>query len=33
MAKVERQRLIDYYREDILKLQSLIDKDLASWFS
>ena len=26
-----RQRLIDIYREDILKLQKLIDKDLSHW--
>lgn len=26
-----RKRLIEYYREDILKLQELIDRDLSAW--
>lgn len=28
-----RQELIDYYREDILKLQDLLQKDLSSWLN
>jgi hypothetical protein len=28
-----RQELIDYYREDILKLQDLLQKDLSSWLT
>lgn len=31
MKERERRRLMDYYREDVLSLQSLIDKDLSSW--
>lgn len=31
MMADERQRLTDYYREDILQLQSIVDKDLSSW--
>jgi hypothetical protein len=31
MADNERQRLVDYYRKDILELQSLINKDLSDW--
>ena len=28
----ERQRLEDYYREDILRLQQLLNRDLSHWF-
>jgi hypothetical protein len=31
MAPEIRQQLIDFYREDILKTQELIQKDLSSW--
>jgi len=31
LSSEERQLLIDFYREDILKLQDLIQKDLSSW--
>jgi hypothetical protein len=31
MADNERQRLVNYYREDILGLQTLINKDLSGW--
>lgn len=30
-SQEERQHLVNYYREDILKLQDLIDRDLSSW--
>ncbi|MDJ0744230.1 MAG: sulfotransferase [Xenococcaceae cyanobacterium MO_167.B27] len=33
LSPEERQKLIELYREDILKLQDLIDKDLSSWLS
>jgi hypothetical protein len=29
----DRQYLIDYYREDITKLASLVDCDLSAWLS
>ncbi|NEP01043.1 MAG: sulfotransferase [Symploca sp. SIO2E9] len=29
----ERQELVEFYREDILKLQDLIQRDLSSWLS
>ena len=28
-----RQELIEYYREDILKLQELIQRDLSEWLA
>jgi hypothetical protein len=31
LADDDRRQLIDYYQEDVLKLQILIDKDLSSW--
>lgn len=31
MTKEERKFLIDYYREDILKLEKLLQKDLSGW--
>ncbi|MDJ0516300.1 MAG: sulfotransferase [Trichodesmium sp. MO_231.B1] len=31
LSSEERQLLIDFYREDILKLQDLIQRDLSSW--
>lgn len=31
MSDFERLLLVDYYREDISKLQSLINKDLSNW--
>ena len=31
LSSEERQILIDFYREDILKLQDLIQRDLSSW--
>jgi hypothetical protein len=33
MTWAERQRLVDYYQEDVLRLQSLINKNLVSWLS
>ncbi|MEM8501894.1 MAG: sulfotransferase [Cyanobacteria bacterium P01_D01_bin.1] len=31
LAESDRQLLKDYYREDILRLQGLIDRDLSAW--
>lgn len=31
LSPAERKQLVEYYREDILKLQDLIDRDLSSW--
>ena len=31
LSSEERQLLTDFYREDILKLQDLIQRDLSSW--
>ena len=31
LTDADRQKLIDLYREDILQLQELIDRDLSSW--
>ncbi|MDB9313867.1 sulfotransferase [Spirulina sp. CS-785/01] len=31
MSPEAKQQLLDYYREDILKLQELIERDLSSW--
>lgn len=31
MNEIDRVKLTNFYREDILKLQSLLDKDLTSW--
>ncbi len=31
LSPEDRQKLIELYREDILKLQDLIDRDLSSW--
>jgi len=31
MKEKTRQHLISYYREDILKLQKLIGRDLSKW--
>lgn len=31
LSSEERQVLTEFYREDILKLQDLIDRDLSSW--
>ncbi len=33
LSSEERKQLIELYREDILKLQDLIDRDLSSWLS
>lgn len=33
MSDVTRRRLIDFYREDVLKLQSLIERDLSAWLT
>ncbi|NET51954.1 MAG: hypothetical protein F6K09_25625 [Merismopedia sp. SIO2A8] len=33
LSTEERQELVKFYREDILKLQDLIHKDLSSWLS
>ena len=33
LSAEERQQLIELYREDILKLQDLINRDLSSWLS
>ncbi len=33
MSTEEREYLIDYYRDDINKLQKLIDRDLSHWMS
>ncbi len=33
MTPKTREELVDFYREDILKLQTLIDRDLTSWMS
>ncbi len=32
LSREDRELLENYYREDILRLQSLIDRDLSSWF-
>ena len=32
LSDEERRGLEDYYREDILKLQDLLDRDLSGWF-
>jgi hypothetical protein len=31
MDPKDRQYLVDYYREDTLKLGSLLDRDLSAW--
>lgn len=31
LSPTERKQLVEYYREDILKLQDLIDRDLSNW--
>lgn len=31
LSAEERARLVDYYREDILRVQDLIDRDLSGW--
>jgi len=31
LSPATRKQLVEYYREDILKLQDLIDRDLSSW--
>ncbi|MDJ0681203.1 MAG: sulfotransferase [Xenococcaceae cyanobacterium MO_167.B52] len=33
LSPEERQKLIDFYREDILNLQDLINRDLSSWLN
>jgi len=33
LSLAERKQLVEYYREDILKLQDLIDRDLSSWLT
>jgi len=33
MEKVDREYLQDYYREDIGKLSSLLDRDLRTWLA
>lgn len=33
LPDTDRQLLFDYYHEDMLKLQDLIDRDLSSWLS
>ena len=32
LSPKERQVLLDYYREDVLKLQDYLDRDLSAWF-
>jgi hypothetical protein len=31
LSSEERQKLVAYYQEDILKLQDIIDQDLSAW--
>jgi hypothetical protein len=31
MDPADRQRLVDYYRDDIVKLSSLVNRDLSDW--
>jgi hypothetical protein len=33
IGATERSRLVEYYRDDVMKLQSLIDSDLSAWLA
>ncbi|NEO59647.1 MAG: sulfotransferase, partial [Moorea sp. SIO4G2] len=33
LSKEERQQLLEFYRDDILKLQDLIQRDLSVWLT